>query len=442
MTASLRRLLALLCVLALALAGCGGGDDDDGGTGAGPGDAGGDDLEVPANVGGTMEVAAVWSGEEQAAFKQVLDAFTARTGTTVTFTSTGDDIATALRTRLAGGSPPDVAILPQPGLLKDLAAQNALKPIEDAAGKAIDKNWSKDWRALGTVNNQLYGLFYKAANKSTVWYNVGAFRTAGVQPPETFDDLMRIAGTIRDSGVPPFSIGGGDGWTLTDLFENIYLRQAGPEKYDQLTTHAIPWTDPSVKEALRTMARMLDPTLVNGSAVSTTFVQSVDNVFRKPPAAAIVAEGDFVPGVATVQAQAETDYNVFPFPSVDGSGPSIVGGGDAVVMMKETPQARALITFLTTAEAAEIWARQGGFASPNKAVDDAAYPDAIQRRNAEALANAETFRFDMSDLAPAAFGATVGRGEWAILQNLARNPADVDAVAAALEQAAAAAFTK
>ena len=441
MTASLRRLLALLCVLALTLAGCGGGDDDDdGGTGGGPNDAGGDDLEVPANVGGSMEVAAVWSGEEQAAFKQVLDAFTARTGTTVTFTSTGDDIATALRTRLAGGAPPDVAILPQPGLLKDLASQNALKPIEDAAGKAIDKNWSKDWRALGTVNNQLYGLFYKAANKSTVWYNTGAFRAAGVQPPETFDDLMRIAGTIRDSGVPPFSIGGGDGWTLTDLFENIYLRQAGPEKYDQLTTHAIPWTDPSVKEALRTMARMLDPTLVNGSAVSTTFVQSVDNVFKKPPAAAIVAEGDFVPGVATVQAQAETDYNVFPFPSVGGSSPSIVGGGDAVVMLKDTPQARALITFLTTAEAAEIWAKQGGFASPNKAVDDAAYPDAIQRGNAEALANAETFRFDMSDLAPAAFGATVGRGEWAILQNLARNPADVDAVAAALEQAAAAAY--
>ncbi|MBW3668974.1 MAG: extracellular solute-binding protein [Actinobacteria bacterium] len=440
MTASLRRLLALLCVLALAAAGC--GDDDDGDNGAAPTGGGGDDLEVPTNVGGSMEVSAVWSGEEQAAFKQVLDAFTARTGTTVTFTSTGDDIATALRTRLAGGSPPDVAILPQPGLLRDLAGQNALQPIEEAAGRAIDRNWADDWRTLGTVNNQLYGLFYKAANKSTVWYNVGAFRTAGVEPPETFDELMRIAGTIRDSGIPPFSIGGGDGWVLTDLFENIYIRQAGPEKYDQLTTHDIPWTDPSVKEALRTMARVLDPALVNGSAVSTTFVQSVDNVFKKPPAAAMVIEGDFVPGVATVPAEPETDYNVFDFPSVGGSDPMVVGGGDAVVMMKDTPQARAFLTFLTTAEAAEIWARQGGFASPNKAVDEAAYANAIQRRNALALANAETFRFDMSDLAPAAFGGTVGRGEWAILQDLARNPGNVDAVATALEQAAAAAYAE
>ncbi len=434
---SFRRPLALVCLLTLVMAGCAGGGDNDTGT-AGDTDTG----AVPENVGGTMEVAAVWSGEEQAAFNQVLEAFTARTGTAVTFTSTGDDIATALRTRLAGGSPPDVAILPQPGLLKELAAQNALKPIEDVAGAAIDKNWAKDWRTLGTVNNQLYGLFFKAANKSTVWYNAQAFNNAGVEPPQSFDDLMKAATTIKDSGVAPFSVGGGDGWTLTDLFENIYLRQAGPEKYDQLSTHAIPWTDQSVKDALRTMARVLDPAMVNGSAVSTTFVQSVDNVFKKPPAAAMVIEGDFVPGVATVEAQPETDYNVFAFPSVNGSRPMVMGGGDAVVMLKDTPQARALVTFLTTPEAAETWAKQGGFATPNKAVDDSVYPNAIQRQNAQALAEAETFRFDMSDLAPAAFGGTVGRGEWAILQDFARNPANVDATAAALEQAAAAEFPR
>ena len=434
---SFRRPLALVCLLALITAGCAGGGDDDGGTAGGT-----DSGTVPENVGGSMEVAAVWSGEEQAAFDQVLEAFTARTGTTVTFTSTGDDIATALRTRLAGGSPPDVAILPQPGLLKDLAGQNALKPIEDVAGAAIDENWAKDWRTLGTVNGQLYGLFFKAANKSTVWYNTQAFTNAGVKPPQTFDDLMKTAATIKDSGVPPFSVGGGDGWTLTDLFENIYLRQAGPDKYDQLSTHAIPWTDQSVKDALRTMAKVLDPAMVNGSAVSTTFVQSVDNVFKKPPAAAMVIEGDFVPGVATVQAQPETDYNVFAFPSVGGSRPMVVGGGDAVVMLKDTPQARALVTFLTTAEAAEIWAKQGGFATPNKAVDESVYPNAIQRQNAEALAEAQTFRFDMSDLAPAAFGGTVGRGEWAVLQDFARNPSNVDATAAALEEAAAAAFPR
>src|SRR5439155_20859087 len=135
----------------------------------------------------------------------------------------------------------------------------------------------------------------------------------------TFDELLSTAKTIKDSGVAPFSIGGSDGWTLTDLFENIYLRQAGPDKYDALATHSIPWTDPSVKQALTTMAKVLDPAMVNGSGVSTTFVQSVDNVFRNPPSAAMVIEAAFVPGVATVKATPVTDYNQFAFPSINGA---------------------------------------------------------------------------------------------------------------------------
>jgi len=51
-----------------------------------------------------------------------------------------------------------------------------------------------------------------------------------------------------------YSIGGADGWTLTDWFENVYLRTAGPEKYDQLTAHEIPWTDQSVVEEMLTKA--------------------------------------------------------------------------------------------------------------------------------------------------------------------------------------------
>jgi len=202
--------LTLTFGLALVGAACGASGTSTGAGAANPG-AGTQASQTPAKVGGSMEVAAVWTGQEQTEFKKVLDAFTAKTGTQVTFTSTGDDIATVLRTRLQGGAPPDVAVLPQPGLLKDLATQGALKPIEDVAGKAVDQHYSKDWRALGTANGQLYGVFFKGANKSTVFYNVHAFQAAGVKPPSTFDDLLGEAKTIKDSGVAPFSVGGGDG---------------------------------------------------------------------------------------------------------------------------------------------------------------------------------------------------------------------------------------
>jgi alpha-glucoside transport system substrate-binding protein len=299
---------------------------------------------------------------------------------------------------------------------------------------------------LGQIDGKLYSFVFKGANKSTVWYNVSAFRDAGVTAPRTWDEFLRDGRTLKASGVPAYAIGGSDGWPLTDLFENIYLRQAGPDKYDQLSTHRIKWTDPSVREALRTMAQVLSDTsnlAGRAAATQTEFTVSVEDVFQDPPKAAQVIEGDFVPGVVSskTQLRAGTGYDVFPFPSLGSGGENVVvGGGDSITVFKDTPAVRAFVRYLATPEAAQTWAARGGFSSPNRGVSDSTYPDDITRTVATALADAETFRFDMSDLAPAAFGGTPGQGEWKILQDFATNPSDVDGTASKLEAAAARAF--
>jgi alpha-glucoside transport system substrate-binding protein len=424
------RLLCLLVPIMLLAATC--GDDDDNGGGAEDGAS----LE-----GTTLEVAAVWSGAEQASFEAVLAAFEDETGATVRFTSTGDDIATVLGTRLEGGKPPDVAILPQPGLLRDLVGRDALKPIEDVAGDLVDAHYSEDWRELGSVDGTLYGVWFKGANKSTVWYRAQAFEDAGVDEPETWDDFVTVAETLRDSGVTPIAVAGGDGWTLTDWFENVYLRVAGAEKYDQLTTHEIPWTDPSVVEALTTLGELWSKKdlLATGSA-NMTFPESVTTVFNGN--AAIVYEGDFVAGNIADETDAElgTDAKFFAFPSVNDSAPAVVGGGDVAVTLTGSEGANELLRFLATPEAAEIWAARGGFTSPNQDVDTSVYADDITRQSAEELVSAETFRFDLSDLVPSAFGGTPSQGMWKILQDFLQNPADPAATARALETAAAAAY--
>jgi alpha-glucoside transport system substrate-binding protein len=168
----------------------------------------------------------------------------------------------------------------------------------------------------------------------------------------------------------------------------------------------------------------------------------VSQVFTEDPAAAMVYEGDFVQGVIldSTNAEPETDFNVFDFPSVNDSGPSVVGGGDMVVMFNDSPAAQALVEYLATPEAGEIWAARGGFSSPNQNVDPNVYPDAITQQTATALAEAETFRFDMSDLAPSAFGGTPGQGEWQILQDFLRNPGNIEQTQQRLEDAAARAY--
>jgi alpha-glucoside transport system substrate-binding protein len=397
-------------------------------------------------VSGKLSMVGIWSGPEQKNFQLVLDGFKKKfPGVSVKYTSAGDNTPTVLSTAIAGGNPPDLAAVGQPGLVKQFAGRKAIKPI-DFVKPVMSENYAPSWVTLGTYSGHLYGMVFKGANKSTIWYSVQAFKNAGIQPPKTWTALLAAAKTLRASGTPAYSIAGADGWTLTDLMENLYLRQAGAAKYDALATHKIKWTDPSVKTTLKSMAQIFGDTgnIFGGTtgALQTDFPTSVNNVFSIPPKAAMVMEGDFVPGASTQKSKPLTNYNQFPFPQVGTSAPSVVGGGDTVVMFKDTPASRALVTYLASPEAATIWAKKGGFSSPNKGVAASSYSDAVTRATATALASAKIFRFDMSDLQPAAFGGTAGQGEWKILQDFLKSPTDVDGTASKLEASAAAAYKK
>lgn len=434
--------LALVAALVAIAAGCGSSNNSSSSSSSGSPAAGG-------SVSGSVSMTAVWSGQEQTSFEKVIAGFNKLyPNVKVTFTSGGNNLPQVLSTAVAGGHPPDVAALPQPGLMKQFVASGALKPIDFAKG-VISQNFSPTIMNIGTVNGQLYGLLFKAANKSTVWYNVPAFQNAGVTPPTSWTQLVADAKTLKASGVTPYSIGADVGWPITDLFENIYLRTAGPTMYQKLTSHQIPWTDPSVTNALQVMKQVIgNPSYINGGnsgAATTDFPTSVTNAFNNPPKAAMVFEADFVESVITSSTKAKptTGFNYFPFPSINGvGGNDVLAGGDIVTIFHDTPAVRAFVNYLATPQASEIWARLGGFSSANKNVPASVYTDPIGRRAAIALATAPVVVYDMSDQQPAAFGSTTGQGEWQIFTNFLKNPSNISGTQQALEKAAAAAYKK
>ncbi|MEU1406514.1 extracellular solute-binding protein [Streptomyces sp. NPDC005728] len=440
--------LAALLAGALALTACSSSDDKkDNGDKSSGATAPGSTLTLPKLNGTSLEVAAVWTGTEQQNFKKVLAEFEKRTGAKVTFVPAQDPIINFLGSKIAGGQPPDVALLPQPGAIKQAVDKKWAKPLGAEALKELQKNYSQGWQDIGKVDGKQYGVYYKAANKSLIWYNAKAFENAGAKEPKTWQELLTAAQAVYDSGVTPFSVGGADGWTLTDWFENIYLSQAGPEKYDQLAQHKIKWTDPSVKEALTTLAQVWGKKdyVAGGAdgALQTEFPASVTQTFTggDQPKAAMVFEGDFAQvNIGDTKAKVGTDAKVFPFPAV-GSAAPVVSGGDAAVILKDSKAAQALATFLASPDAATIQARLGGYLSPNKNVPDSAYPNKVQQTIAKALiASGDGFRFDMSDQAPQAFGGTPGKGEWKDLQDFLKNPKAVAGTQAKLEKDAAAAY--
>ncbi len=436
--------IMVACLALAAAAACG---SDSGSTPAASGSA-------PAAGGGAakplegvkVEVAAKWTGDEQANFEKVLKAFEEKTGAKVTYASTGEDTGAYLGPRIQGGNPPDVAILPQPGLVQQYADENALKPLSAEVQAQIDQNYTPYWKELGSAKGQVYGVLVKAAHKSLVWYRQSAYDDAGAQPASTWDDLIKNAQTLSDSGVSPFALCAASGWTLTDLFENVYLSTAGPENYDKLSKHEIPWTDASVKTALEKLAQVFGKKefMLGGSsgALQTDFPTCVTQVYAQKKAAMVI-EADFVAAsLGQSGAKVGEEAKIMPFPKAGDTAPVILGG-DVAVVMKDNKGAQALVEYLASKEGGEVWAKQPGYLSPNRNVSPDNYPDDLTKQLAQTIISAgESVRYDMSDLAPSAFGGTDGKGEWKDLQDFLRDPSDVKGTQEKLEADAAKAFKK
>src|SRR4051795_1303791 len=343
---SRRRIAVVVLVTALALAAAG--------LASATGGSHAKSAGVDAGVSGTINFDGIWtssSGAKQ--FADVIAAFNKKyPKVKVNYHPIGDNLPTVLSTAVAGGHPPDMADIAQPGFVQQLANQNKLKAITYAK-PTIAKNFAPAWQQLGTFNGTLYALVFKAANKSVLWYNVPAFKSAGVTPPKTWQQMLTDAKTLKASGTPAYSIGGADGWTLTDLFENIYLRTYGQAKYEALSAHTIKWTDPSVIATLKEMAQVIGDSgnLAGGQAgaIQNGFNDSVTNAFSDPPKAATVFEGDFVGGVITssTKAKPNTGFNTAPFPAVKaGANANAVEiGGGLFVTFRDTPAIEAFVKF-------------------------------------------------------------------------------------------------
>jgi alpha-glucoside transport system substrate-binding protein len=413
------RFLTLFLTSALVLAACSNGSSSTApstGASAPAASAGASsEASAPAASGGasgSIVVTSLWGGSEQESFQKVLDAFNASGTCKATYESIRTDYATVLQTRITGGNPPDVSILPGIGFLRRFARDGSIKKIADLGidPAALEAGYAPGVLDIGKVDGDLYAIMVKFNSKSTLWYRPDEFTKLGVTAPKTWDEFKTVLKTIADKGTKPLGLGTGpDTWTLTDWFESIYLRQAGADKYDQLFSGKLPWTDPSVQTAVDTMKEALNDQYVAGgitAANGRAWVDGIAQVFGDKPVADIYYEGGFVGGIATGQVNKAlvpgTTIDWTDFPSLGGPDTNPVTiGGDVIAALTDKPCVKEFITFMTTADSGTTWAKTGAIISPIKAVATDAYPTDLVKREAAQVTGASVVKFDGSDLLPA-----------------------------------------
>ena len=413
----MRRLLAVPAVAILFLAACG-DDDDDGGGQAEGGDEGGSGQSENT---GTVNLMSAGEPEEVEAYQAIFDdLINSETDYQAEVESVGD-FEEQFQIRAEGGTL-DVAAAPQPGSIPDLVESGSLTSLEDLGMDvdALTDLVGESFMALGEVDGKHYGVPTNINLKSMVWYPKDDFDAAGYEVPETWDDLIALSDQIvADGGTPwcvGFESGGATGWPATDWMEDIMLRTAGTDVYDQWIKHEIPFNDEAVVNAGEIFGDIMfaDGYVLGGAnqTPSVNFGDAPAPLFQDPPGCWLHRQASFIqaqPGWDP-EAKAGVDYDWFPLPPIDQEGTLYAGELTVVGSNANRPE---VADFLNRFVSEEVQCAMGGVQassriSPNVNVGPDCYVNDILADASvvltEALAN-DTGRFDASDLMPAEVGS-------------------------------------
>ncbi|MCV6824476.1 MULTISPECIES: ABC transporter substrate-binding protein [Halocynthiibacter] len=371
--------------------------------------------------GETISVFGPWLGLERDRFNAVIAYFEEATGANVEYAGS-DSFEQQILIDTEGGSAPNIAVFPQPGLAASLAAKGLLAPLtsEDADWVRDNFGAGQSWVDLATFadengDDQLFGMFYRADLKSLVWYVPENFEDSGYEIPQTMEELKALTDQIVADGGTPWCIGLGSGaatgWPATDWVEDLLLRTAEPSVYDQWVANEIPFDDPAIVAAIEefgAFARNDDYVAGGAGAVaSTDFRDSPKGLFASPPQCYMHRQASFIPAFFPEDTMMGEDADFFYFPSYESKdlGKPVLGAGTVMTITNDSKGARAFMEFLKAPIAHEAWMAQGGFLTAHSGVNTAVYENDAQRKMGDILLNADTFRFDGSDLMPGAIGA-------------------------------------
>jgi alpha-glucoside transport system substrate-binding protein len=381
-----------------------------------------DDLKKVDLKGETLSIFGPWRGEDEALVRTVLEYFIEATGVEINYSSS-ENYEQQIVIDTQAGSPPNIAILPQPGLIQDLASKGLLTPLDAADADFVKANYGagESWAALGTYKDKdgaekFFGFPYKADLKSLVWYVPENFEEAGYEVPQTWEDLMKLSEQIVADGGVPWCIGlgsgGATGWPATDWVEDIMLRTQSPDVYDKWTKNEIPFNDPSVVGAMQIFADIAtNDKMVDGgkaAVAATDFRDSPKGLFAVPPKCYLHRQASFISSFFPEGTKLGEDADFFYLPPMAAKpdlGKPVLGGGTFFTITKDSKAAREFIKFLEMPLSHEIWMAQSGLLTPLKSANPEAYANDALKKQGEILVNATTFRFDGSDLMPGKIGA-------------------------------------
>jgi len=392
--------------------------------------------------GATVEVFTSVVGDELSRYQAASKDFTACTGITINWNGT-NSFESQLPVRVAGGTAPDLALIPQPGLLAQMVATGKVATPPSAVVNNVNRYWSKSWRDLGSVNGKFYAAPNSANLKSLVWYSPKQFAKYGYTVPTTWAQMIaqsdKMAAAKQTAWCGGLGSGSATGWPATDWLEEVVVREAGATVYNNWINHTVKFSDAPIIHAMNTVWGWMGNSKYVGtvSTIATTTFQNAGVNIPSGGCMQLQQASFYAASFPTGTVVSPTgDAWVYYLPGINPAVTTPVeGGGEFYAAFNSNKATQEVQTFLSTPQWAisriKAAGSNGGWLSANTGVPKSTYSNALDALSAKYLADkSSTFVFDASDAMPAAVGAGT---EWTQLTNWFATGASATTIAKAID---------
>jgi xylobiose transport system substrate-binding protein len=284
----------------------------------------------PGQSSGGAKTLQVWTLQDDAQNpiqKAAIDRFNASSATKLkltSFASSGSSGYTdKLRVSMGSAQAPDVIFNWGLGSISDYVERGQLKDLTpDLSGDAAWKSsFLPSVLDAGQIDGKYYGIPLRGMQPLLLFYNKTLFADQGQQPPETYDDLVRLVDFFKSKNITPFALGAVDQWPNLMFLEYLVDRIGGATVFANIAAgQAGAWQNPAMKDALERIKDLVDRGAFGTNFASVNYVNDGAGLLFSRGRAAMHLMGtwEYTNQLDKHTEFAKNDLAFAPFPAVDG----------------------------------------------------------------------------------------------------------------------------
>ncbi|RCX17528.1 carbohydrate ABC transporter substrate-binding protein (CUT1 family) [Anaerobacterium chartisolvens] len=145
------------------------------------------------------------------------------------------------------------------------------------------------------------------------YYNKKIFQSAGLQVPETWDDMLNVINKLKETGTIPWALGAQDGWRVEHVYTQLFYKINGVKSIYDLASRKVKYASDVGVEPFKYLEKLRDMGAFGSNPAAVSF-QMEQSEFMSGKAAMNFSLATYAKKFTAEDSPIKDDAGYFAFP--------------------------------------------------------------------------------------------------------------------------------